>query len=314
MHCPALSLGILTVFAATSSACLADGEAFDDGAAEAGLDDDDSGGGDDGEDAAAVDGPRIRVLLDVDPDQIRVDSFGQPAPFPPAGHAALSPDFLVIGAHSAELVPHEFTLLGAGEQLFDSEHRDDAVDFDALPRVSPGDELWSGALSTLAPGTYKYLRLSVSYQQFRVPGTASFAGNEITTPIEIVSVVESKMYIDAYDIGDDTVEIDGVREQGYFGAWSQYTGVTQGQAPVGSTTVPNPLDATSPIPVTSCVVAAVLDPPLVITGDEEGDLTFNITMSTNNSFEWIDDGDGKWQPLSEPVVDMGLRGMLVEVQ
>ena len=60
------------------------------------------------------DGPRIRLNLHVDPDQTRLDNFGDPAEEPPMGHAAIDPEFLLIGAHSAELVPNEFTILGGG--------------------------------------------------------------------------------------------------------------------------------------------------------------------------------------------------------
>jgi hypothetical protein len=270
-------------------------------------------GGEDGETGGAS-GPRLRILLDVDPDQVRLDNFGEPAPEPPTGHAATDPDFLLIGAHSAELVPNEFTLLGAGVQLFDSPHMQGAVDFGQLPVVAPGEELASVSLSELEPGTYEFLRVSVSFQQYRVTGHADFGGMEISTPVEVASFVEGSTYIDSYEIGDDLVQVGGVRDQGYYGAWSQYTGVMEGQAPVGATTVPNPLDATSPIPVGSCVVTASFEPPLVLGGDEQGDLTLAVTLSSNRSFEWIDDGDGKWQPFAEQVVDMGLRGMTVVVQ
>ena len=258
-------------------------------------------------------GPQLRIVLDVDPNQLRLDNFGEPAPEPPDGHAAADPDFLLVGSHSVELVPNELTTLGGGETVFDSPHVNGGVDFDQLPIATPGDELWSGDLADLAPGTYEYLRVSVSYQRYRIQGHAEFGGMEISTPVEIASFVEGTTYIDSYEIGDEVVSVGGTKEQGYFGAWSQYTGVIEGQAPVGATTVPNPLDATSPIPVGSCVVTAVFDPPLVINGDESDDLTLHITLSTNMSFEWVDDGDGKWQPFDEAVVDMGLRGMTVTV-
>jgi hypothetical protein len=258
--------------------------------------------------------PRVRLNLHVDPDQPRLDNFGNPAPEPPSGHAAMNPEFLLIGAHSAELVPNEFTMLGAGTLVFDSPHEGGAVDFAQLPVVEPGGELQSVPLSELAPGTYEYLRVSVSYQRYRVTGHAEFAGNEVSTAVEVASFVEGETYIESYELGDETVEVGGVKAQGYYGAWSQYTGVQEGQVPVGATTVPNPLDETSPIPVDSCVVTATFDPPLTITGEESEDLVLDITLSTNKSFEWEDDGDGKWQPYEEDVVDMGLRGMTVTVE
>ena len=260
------------------------------------------------------DGRMLRILLDVDPDQVRLDNFGDPAPEPPAGHAVQNPDFLLVGAHSAELVPSETTQLGEGAQVFDSAHRDGAVDFAELPVVEPGGELIAVPLADVDAGTYEYLRVSVSYQRYQVVGHADYMGIDVAADVEVASFVESQTYIDSYEIGDQVVEVGGVKKQGYYGAWSQYTGVVQGQAPAGATTVPNPLDDTSPIPVDSCVVTAVFDEPLVVGDAPDGDLVLTVTLSTNGSFEWEDNnGDGDWQPYAESVVDMGLRGMQVEV-
>jgi hypothetical protein len=260
-------------------------------------------------------GPMLRVVLDVDPDQERLDNFGEPAPAPPDGHAAQDPEFLLVGAHSAELVPSATTLLGEGTQVFDSPHRDGAVDFAELPVVEPGEELVAVPLSDLAAGTYEYLRVSVSYQRFRVQGHADFMGTDVAADVEVAAFVEEEMYVDSYELGDETVDVGAVKKQGYYGAWSQYTGVIEGQAPTGATTVPNPLDETSPIPVGSCVVTGVFDQPFELAGDEGDDVVLHVTLSTNDSFEWEDDnGDEKWQPFEESVVDMGLRGMRVTAQ
>jgi hypothetical protein len=76
--------------------------------------------------------------------------------------------------------------------------------------------------------------------------------------------------------------------------------------------VPNPIFATSPIPQGSCVVTGAFTQPLVITGNETQDIVVTLSLSTNNSFEWVDSTpDGKWQPeVNEQVVDMGLRGLI----
>jgi hypothetical protein len=277
--------------------------------------------GEDGSDAGTEAGeeggadPQLRIVLDVDPEQIRLDNFGEPAPEPPEGHAAQDPEFLLIGAHSAELVPDAYTLLDEGTQLFDSPHREGGVDFAELPVVTPSEELASVDLATLEPGTYEHLRVSVSFQRYRVEGHAEFMGIDVAADVEIASFVEGETYIDEYELGDEVVTVGAVKEQGYYGAWSMYTGVIEGQVPVGATTVPNPLDETSPIPVGSCVVTATFDEPFVITGDEDQDVVLHVSLSTNTSFEWIDgNSDGLWQPFDEQVVDMGLRGMVVSVE
>lgn len=277
--------------------------------------DDDGGGDGDGGDGDGGNGPRLIIVVDVDPTQVRLDNFGDPAPAPPMGHAATAPTFLSIATSSAELVPNETTLIGDGTALYDTPEKNGGADFSQIRVGMPRDELASIPLADIAPGTYPYLRMAVAYQRFVVPGHATFMGVPVTADVEVAAFVEDDTYIESYEIGDTSVTVNALKAQGYYGAWSMYTGVIEGQAPVGATTVPNPLDSTSPIPVESCVVTGIFDQPLEITGDEKNDIVLHISMSTNDSFEWVDDNaDGKWQPFDEAVVDMGLRGMVVTVQ
>ncbi len=260
----------------------------------------------------AVDGPMLRAILDVDPNGERLDNFGQPAPAPPTGHAAQSPDFIGFAGHAVELVATDTTPLGGGVEIFDRPHRNGGIDFDQLPLVAPGEEFFAVPIQNVAPGNYPYLRLAATYQRFGVTGHEVFMGIPVTAAIEVAAFVDDETWIETYELGDETVEVHGLRQQGYYGAWSSYTGVIEGQAPVGATTVPNPLDATSPIPVGSCIITGVLDTPLSISGDETEDIVLHFTLTTNQSFEWVDaNGDGLWQPLSEQVVDMGIRGLVV---
>jgi hypothetical protein len=78
--------------------------------------------------------------------------------------------------------------------------------------------------------------------------------------------------------------------------------------------VPNPLFATSPIPAGSCLVTGEFASPFTITGNETEDITVVISLSTNNSFEWRDNGDRLFDPQVDTVVDMGLRGMIPSVE
>ena len=85
-----------------------------------------------------------------------------------------------------------------------------------------------------------------------------------------------------------------------------------GQAPANATTVPNPIAATSPIPVASCVVTGKFENNLLITGSENQDINITLSLSINKSFEWKEVlFDGKFEPaINEQVVDMGLRGLI----
>jgi len=90
--------------------------------------------------------------------------------------------------------------------------------------------------------------------------------------------------------------------------------VETGQAP--GTTVPNPIFATSPIPAGSCVVTGAFAAPFTVTGTETEDIVIIVSLSTNKSFEWIEnDGNNVFDPINgETVVDMGVRGMIPIVQ
>ncbi|MCH9680841.1 MAG: hypothetical protein K0V04_05360 [Deltaproteobacteria bacterium] len=266
-----------------------------------------------------IEGPALVLRIDVDPDAPRLNNLGLPAPMA-EGHAGQDPVFQRIGVHHAELVPSAFTPLGAGVIVLDSPHTTKgghlAVDFDAQPVVTPGGEIVVAALADLMPGTYEYLRIAVSYQEYDVDLEVDVAGQPFEVTGRLASFIESSTYISEFSIAAETIHIDGNRPQGYFAFKAPGMAAVQGQAPAGATTVPNPIDATSPIEVGSCIVTAVFDPPLVIRGDEDEDRVIAATLSTDRSFEWIDgNGDGSWQPLAgEAVVDMGVRGMTLDVR
>lgn len=112
--------------------------------------------------------------------------------------------------------------------------------------------------------------------------------------------------------------VNGNRLQGYWGFEVNDIGVPvlTGQAPPGTTTVPNPINATSPIPAGSCVVTGAFPIPLTVTGTETEDIVIEVSLSTNKSFEWLEtDADNVWEPENgEEVQDMGIRGMIPTVQ
>ncbi|MFM2201585.1 MAG: hypothetical protein RL040_785, partial [Bacteroidota bacterium] len=122
-------------------------------------------------------------------------------------------------------------------------------------------------------------------------------------------------FINNFQIKDSTVNVNANRAQGFW-AFETIYGTQQGQAPQGSTTVPNPLFTTSPIPAGSCVVTGGFETPLIITGNEQEDIIVNVSLSTNNSFEWIENSTpGYFEPAAgDAVVDMGIRGMKVSHQ
>lgn len=141
----------------------------------------------------------------------------------------------------------------------------------------------------------------------------------MTSRGRLASFVGFNTYINDYVINAESVTVDDDKLQGYWGFEADVFGspyVTTGQAPAGATTVPNPLFATSPIPAGSCVVTGEFQDPLVITGSETEDIVVILSLSCNQSFEWVDgNANGKYEPsLGENVVDMGLRGLIPYVE
>jgi hypothetical protein len=153
------------------------------------------------------------------------------------------------------------------------------------------------------------MRVSLSYQNYQISvreAGVDYAGT-------LASFVGYNTYINTFNIGSNPFVVNGNRAQGYWAfALNDVPFSTSGQAPVGATTVPNPLWNLSPIPDGSCVVTGNFLNPLVVDGNEKQDVVVTLSLSTNKSFEWIDgNGNGKYEPsLGENVVDMGLRGLI----
>jgi len=253
-----------------------------------------------------------------DPDQERLNNLGQPSTIP-AGHAAQTPDFNAISANYVELAPNALTALGAGEIIYEgpetTEGGAEAIDFAKAVIVDEGEVFLSVPLEDVAAGTYEWLRVSLSYQNYVV--LVDVEVNNFTLqdlPCTIASFVGYNNYITSYNVNEETITVNGNRLQGYAGIETEYS-LDQVQAPPGATTVPNPIFDTSPVPAGSCVVTGEFPSDLIITGVETEDVVVEMSVSINNSFEWEDDNsNGKYEPLlNETVVDMGLRGLIPTV-
>jgi hypothetical protein len=263
--------------------------------------------------------PRLILKFQFDSTQVRLNNFGQPASVA-AGHGAQSPVFNRMSAHYVEFAPTAITALGAGDVVYHAPETDQGgatgIDHDQSVEVPNGDEFLNIPITDLAPGTYEWLRVSLAYQNYTVKfrtGSQNLLGT-------IASFIGYNTYIGSYLVRDSMVTVNDDRLQGYWGfeVNDLPIPVVTGQAPAGSTTVPNPLNSTSPIPAGSCVVTGAFPVPLTITGNETSDVVIIVSLSTNKSFEWLEaDGDNVWEPLApnnETVVDMGVRGLIPSVQ
>ena len=266
----------------------------------------------DKEEIISSNNPQLIVKFKFDPNQARLDNFGQPANVA-SGNAAQSPIFNSISAHYFELAQNASTQLGEGAVLYHAPETtlggQNAIDFSQSKIVGQDEVFLSIPLSQIANGNYKYVRVSLSYQNYNI----GVLNNTIVYEGTLESFVGFNNYITTHSIGNNVFPVNANKKQGYWAfALTDYPYATSGQAPDGATTVPNPIAATSPIPQGSCVVTGAFSNNLVITGNETKNIEITLSLSINNSFEWEEiTADGKYEPsIGETVVDMGLRGLL----
>lgn len=258
--------------------------------------------------------PRLIFTFKFDSTQVRLDNLGQPATLP-SNHGAQSPHFHFMSAHYIELTPDMYTGLGQGVVLYHAPETSDggspAIDFDSSHVVGEGQEFYSIPLAQMAPGTYNYLRVSLAYQNYDV----NVRANSLDFTGRLASFIGFNTYIRNYSPNTVPLTINANKLQGYW-AFEAFNQVTEGQAPAGATTVPNPIFATSPIPQGSCLVTGQFASPLTITGNETQDIHIVVSLSTNQSFEWVEHSTpGYYEPLNgDTVVDMGIRGLIPIVQ
>jgi hypothetical protein len=270
-----------------------------------------------GKNDGSLNGEPVRVLFKFkfDSTQTRLNNLGLPTSIG-VGKGALSPRFNKIAAHYFELSPNEFTALGAGAILYKAPEittGGPAIDFDKAIKKGNDEDYFAKAIREIVPGTYSYIRVSLSYQNYDID-YKSATGTIISGTL--ASFIGYNTFITSFPIKTVTQNVNATKLQGYWAFESQGFTVS-GQAPPGATTVPNPIFATSPIPAGSCVVTAAfvdsagVKKPLKITGTETQDIVVTLSLSTNKSFEWNEIiADGLFEPsIGETVIDMGIRGM-----
>ncbi len=246
-------------------------------------------------------GPRLILKFAFDSTQVRLDELGQPEPTLPAGHAAQHPRFNAMSAHYVEFAPTAWTLPGQGSVVYHAPETsaggDVAIDFAQSVLAGQGEVFLNVPLSTLTPGAYPWIRVSLGYQNytidFRYTDTVFGLGAMDLTGT-VASFIGFNTYIGTFAVDQQTLTVNDDRPQGF---WAFE------------------VNATSPIPGNSCLVTGGFAQPLVITGQETEDVVITVSLSTNNSFEWIDNGDGHYEPLAgDLVVDMGIRGLIPIVE
>ena len=276
-------------------------------------------------------GPRLIFMFKFDSTQVRLNNLGNPSSVLP-GDAGQSPIFHAMSAHYIELSQDSLSPFGIVANIL---YKNDevstggsiAIDFSKSIIKGEGEEFYSVPLKNLAHDTYKWLRISLAFQNYdiKIKYTHPSLGTAIVDG-DVASFLGFNTYITSYILKGETITVNGNRKQGY-GAVKPFNVPTLGTMsavswdapPVGRTTVVNPFAATLGIPLGSCLVVGKFTTPITITGNETKDIVVTVSLSTNKSFEWFDKNhDGLFEPVDglnsnapmDSVVDMGVRGMI----
>lgn len=277
-------------------------------------------------------GPRLIFKFKFDSTQARLNNIGLPAPLV-AGNAAQSPVFHTMSAHFIQIAADSLSPLTSDILYRNTEVTtggDNAIDFSKSIIKSEGEEFYSVPLKNLSLGTYKWLRISLAYQNYDIKGIYRRSdvngGVPFTFNGEVASFLGFNTYITSYTLKGETISVNANRLQGS-GAVKPYNvpfvgtmpAITWATTPNQKTTVVNPFAALLGIPPGSCLVTGRFTTPITITGNETNDIVVTVSLSTNKSFEWKDKNlDGLFEPVDglnsnavlDSVVDMGIRGMI----
>lgn len=267
---------------------------------------------------------RLIFKFKFDSTQVRLDGFGSPSALPP-DHGGQSPRFNKMSSHYIEMAQSATTLLGNGAVLYHATETtaggSTAIDFSQSIFAGNNETFFSVPLKDVAAGTYQYLRVSLAYQNYDVNFRVNVLGTDYDLTGTVASLIGFNTYLTNLQIKDSALAVNGNRKQGFWAfethpQWPAPAVVDSGQS-AGTTTVPNPINSTSPIPAGSCVVTGAFTngsttSPLVITGNETSDIVITVSLSTNKSFEWVEHSTvNYYEPLAgDSVVDMGIRGLI----
>jgi hypothetical protein len=280
---------------------------------------------------ASTSSSKMAFQFQFDATQARLNNLGNPAVLP-SGNAAQTPDFKQLSVHYIELAQDKFTLLGKGAIVYKgaevTKNAENAVDFDKAAVSGQNQVFATINLKDIAPGTYEWVRASVTYQNYDIKFNVNglpVVGDLKNQSGTVASFVGFNTFLTKIKPKTKELNVNLAKKQGFWAfetnliaPYESYNQIYSGDAPSGATTVVNPLAATSPVPAGSCVVTGKFLTPLVVTGKETKDITVTLSFSVNKSLEWKDsnsNGQLDWyadqtKNKNETIVDMGLRGLI----
>ena len=116
-------------------------------------------------------GPKLIFKFRFDSTQTRLNNFGNVATLL-EGHGAQSPIFHSMSAHYIELAPDSISPLGTGDVLYKATEVGSgsnlAIDFSKSRFAGNNEEFYSVPIKNVSPGSYKWLRVSLAYQNYDI--------------------------------------------------------------------------------------------------------------------------------------------------
>lgn len=260
--------------------------------------------------------PKLIFKYKFDSTQTRLNSMGLVSTIP-SNHGVQSPLFNSMSSHYIELAQTATTALGSGTVLYHAAETivggSTAIDFSKATLKGNNEIFYSVPLKDVTSGTYNFLRVSLAYQNYDIKFRYTTTGGiNYDSNGTIASFIGYNTYINSVKIKNQTLAVNDNRLQGFWAFEIPSVSVDSGQASPGATTVPNPINSTSPVPAGSCVVTGAFASALTITGNETEDIVITVSLSTNKSFEWEEfSTPGYFEPAAgDKVVDMGIRGLI----
>jgi len=267
--------------------------------------------------------PQLVFRLQLDSTQVRLNNSGQlENPLP--GIGVQSPTITGIGIQYIELMPEANTAVGAGVILYQSKQTtcggNTAVNFCKTLVVKENQIIFSTDLSTLPPGSYKWIRIAIGYQELMIQSRSTSSGNGTSILAcfsgDLTYLTKTKVQS---TILTPTLGGIGNKTKGYWLFYQNELGNTirsEGQAP--KTTVVNPSLIPNPANGPSFVYGQFFRESnsnyeaLQIHGTETSNIEIKLSLSTNRSFEWNEiTHDGLFQlEIGESILDFGCRGLI----
>jgi hypothetical protein len=274
--------------------------------------------------------PMLRIKIKTDADLERLDNKGLPATVK-TGNAAQTPLVKTLSPGYIEFFQDAKTPVGKGFIAYQAEQTraggEAAFDFSKCKLIRDGELFMEIPLKELAKGTYQWVRASMAYQNadlifnlINVPNLGTLQDERGT----ISMFTGFNTFITKHKIRDKEETINANKKFGYWAfetvldrGFTQHNTVKNGQA-VGTASV-NPNFAIAPVPISSGIMTGAFATPLTITGTELQDITITLSLSTNQSFEWVDTlKNGQWDldaqnAIAEPIIDAGFRNLKATV-